>query len=366
MEQNNSYQEDKIDLLELIQIAVNGKKTIIRFVVLFGLLGLFIALFSPKEYTASTVVVPQTSEGKGGIGNLGGIAAMAGINIGGGGGSESIPPSLYPKIVQSIPFKKELLKTPIYISSIGKEVTYQEYYRNHTKSNVLDVIAGYTIGLPRKILNLFKKESKQVAVNTEKNNEDKIYRITSEEKGLFGQLGSQLVVENNVKEGVVFLSFSMPEALPSAQMAKKAQELLQKAITDFKIQKAQEEFQFINKRYKEIKEEFIKKQSTLANFIDRNQGLITHRSQTRLKRLEAEYSLLSNIYTEVAKKLEMQKVKLKEDTPVFTVIEPVSVPLDRSKPRRGFILAIWLFVGFVFGVAFVFVKNWLENLKKNN
>lgn len=366
MGQNEAYQEEKIDLLELIRVVVNGKKIILRFVVVFGLVGLIIALSSAKEYTASTIVVPQTSGGKVG-GKLGGLAAIAGLGIGGAGDSESIPPNLYPKIVKSIPFKKELLNTPIRLSNGSKTVTYREYYRSHNKPRgVLGFISEYTIGLPRKILNLFKKKNKQINTDIEQGKSDEIHRITLEEKSLFAMLSNQLVVENNAKDGFVFLSFSMPEALPAAQMAKRSQELLQKAITNFKVQKAQEEFEFISKRYKEIKSQFIKKQSVLASSVDRNQGLVTRRSQTRLKRLESEYDLLFSVYTDIAKKLETQKIKLKEDTPAFIVIEPVSVPLDRSKPRRGLILAISVLLGIVFGVAFVFVKEWLESLKSNS
>ncbi|WGU69567.1 hypothetical protein QIU19_12915 [Capnocytophaga canimorsus] len=72
-------------------------------------------------------------------GSLGGLAAMAGVNLG-KSSSEDIPPTLYPKLVKSIPFKRKLLQTPLYFETLGKSVSYQEYYWQYAKPSTLDVI----------------------------------------------------------------------------------------------------------------------------------------------------------------------------------------------------------------------------------
>lgn len=354
---NNS--EDEIDLLILFKTIWEGKKKVIRFIVIFGVIGLFIAVFSEKEYTASTTVIPQISGSKVG-GGLGGLAAMAGINLG-RGNNESIPPSLYPQIVESVPFKKELLKVPLNFSYLKKEVTYKEYYGEYRKINVLAIMKEYTIGLPGKIISLFKNKS----INVDKVVEGAIYKVSKEENMLFKQLGKQLVIENNNEDGFIEISCSMPEALPASQMTKKIQELLQKSITDFKIRKTKDEFEFIEERYNELKIDFEKKQVALASFRDRNKGLITSRSQSRIEKLQSEYNLAYSIYSELAKQLETQKIKLKENTPVFTIIKPVSVPVDKSKPKRVLIIIVWLFLGVISGIGVVFGEKMLKKLKKD-
>ncbi|MCD8410908.1 Wzz/FepE/Etk N-terminal domain-containing protein [Tenacibaculum finnmarkense] len=359
MENKNTYNtSDEIDLLDLFKTIWKGKKTILRFVIIFGLIGVFIAVFSAKEYTASTTLVPQLSKSKA-RGGLGGLAALAGINLG-GGSTESISPNLYPKITESILFKKELLNVPLKFSHLDKEVTYQEYYLKYKKTNVLSFVKEYTIGLPGKIIGLFK--SKEIAVKEV--TKDAIHRVSLEEIIFFKLLENQLVLDINGKEGYVKIAFSMPEALPAAQMTKKVQELLQEAITDFKVQKTKDEFIFIEERYKELKKDFENKQVTLASFRDRNQGLITSRSKSRLESLQSEYNLAYSIYSELAKQLETQKIKLKENTPVFTVINPVSVPVIKSKPKRAMIFIIWLFLGSIIGVLIVFLKVFYVSFKK--
>lgn len=359
---NQDIKEDEIDLIELLQTVWNGRKTVLKFVVVFFLLGLFVAIFSPKEFTANTVVAPQGQSNKSG-GNLGGLAAMAGISLGGGGGSSDVSPLLYPKVVKSVPFLRELLKVPLKFEGLDKEVTYEEYYTNHQKFNLLGAVKKYTIGLPGVILGAFKGRGKEEEVNVKVEEEIGIYKITKKEKALFGLIRGQLKVETNDEEGFVELSFSMPEAEPSAKMVQKAQLLLQGFITDFKVNKVKEELMFIEERYEEAKKDFDKKQYTLANFRDRNRGLSTSRSQTRLERLQSDYNLAFGVYSELAKKLEMQRIEVKKNTPVFTIIEPVSVPVQKSKPRRAMILVVWLFLGVVLGVGVVFGREWLKNIK---
>lgn len=356
----NNDSDEEMDLLDLLKTIYKGKKTIIRFIIVFGVFGLFTAIFSEKEYTASTTVVPQSEGTKVGS-DLGGLAAIAGINLD-KGGAGTIPPSLYPEIVQSVPFKRALLNVPLEFSHIENRVTYREYYKEHKKSNVFSFVKSYTIGLPSKMISLFKGKSNNITgVGV-----DSIYRVSFEDNKLFKQIGKQLRIENNKKDGFIKISFSMPEALPSAQMTKKLQELLQEAITNFKIQKTKDEFKFIEERYNELKKDFKKKQATLARFRDRNQGLVTSRSQSQIESLKSEYNLAYNIYSELAKQLERQKIKLKENTPIFTIIEPVSVPVTKSNPRGVLILLVFLFLGGALGIGFLFGKEWLEKLKIKN
>ncbi|MFL0104350.1 Wzz/FepE/Etk N-terminal domain-containing protein [Tenacibaculum maritimum] len=354
---SSSATESEIDLLELYKIIREGKKTVIRFIVCFGLIGLFIAIFQEKEFTASTTVVPQVSGKKVG-GNLGGLAAIAGINLG-EDTSGSIPPSLYPEIVQSVPFRKELLDVSIKFSGVNKMVTYREYYEDYRKSNIFFIIRSYTIGLPGKIFSLFKNKSSNITGV----GKDSIYRVSIEDNKLFKQLDRQLTIENNKNDGFIKIYFSMPEALPAAQMAKKVKELLQKAVTNFKVQKTKAEYKFIEERYNELKKDFEKKQAILASFRDRNRGLVTSRSQSRLESLQSEYNLAYNVYSELAKQLEQQKIKLKENTPLFTTIEPVSVPVTKSSIKGILVLVVWLFLGGCLGVGSVFGRKWINDFK---
>lgn len=355
-------QNEEIDLIELLKKVWDAKWFVLKTTLVCLLIGVFVAIFSKKQYTATTMVVPQTSSGSV-LGSLGGLAAMAGINLGGTKDGEVIVPKLYPKIAQSIPFEQEMIKTPITIEGVG-EVTYQQYYQEYAKPSVLGVIKKYTIGLPGVILSSFKGKKQQAISDENQEEGNKIYVVTEEEKDLYKQLAEQLSIDVNDKEGYINLSFTMEEPLAAAQMLQKAQEYLQNAITEIKIQKVQEQLTFIGERYEEARKDFEKKQMLLASFDDTNKGLISLRSQTSRTKLQSEYNLAYNVYSELAKQLESQKIKVKEDTPVFAVIEPVSVPIEKSAPKRGMILVVWTMVGFVIGVGMIFVKDFLKEFNQ--
>ncbi|MDG2193786.1 MAG: Wzz/FepE/Etk N-terminal domain-containing protein [Polaribacter sp.] len=356
--QHPTAHEDEIDVIALAKTLWNGRKTALKVTLVFMIIGVFVAVFSPKEYTAKTIMVPQTSESKM-SGSLGGLAAMAGINLGGSSG-EGIPPSLYPQIVQSIPFQKALIKTPLTIEGLDTQITYQEYYKNHQKFNLLTFLKKYTIGLPGVLIKAIKGEGTlpQVTGRTS------LVRIFKEEKKLFEALQVQLELDYNDKDGYVKLNFIMPTAISAAQMAQEAQRLLQIAITDFKVQKAASQLEFIAARYHEKATDFREKQTALANFQDSNRGLSTAAAQTRLQQLQANSDLAFSVLTELAKQVETQKIQVKEDTPVFTILEPVSVPVEKSAPKRPLILMVWVFLGIVLGIGFVFGKMFIADLKK--
>ncbi len=351
--------EDEIDLIELFRIVKEGRKTVFKYLIVFGIIGLFVAIFSETEYTASTTGVLQSSEGNK-LGNLGGLAAMAGINIGAVGSSSEVSPKLYPKIIESLPFKRAMLKAPVNID--GKTITFKDYYTSYYHPGVLFYVKKYTIGLPSVIISIFKGKQDNTLTQTIEN--DSIYRISKEEIDLFNRIKNQLSVNVNDKEGTLKISFSMPEALASAQMTKFAQQQLEKFVIDFKVEKLKSDYKFIEKGYHKAKRTFLQKQQRLYSFKDRNQGLVLSKSLSRVESLQAEYNLAYNIYSEFAKQLESQKIKLEEKTPVFTVLDPVSVPTEKSKPKRLLILVIWLFLGTVLGVGIVFGKNFLNNIKE--
>jgi len=357
------HADDEIDLIQLAKTLWEGRKTVIRITLIFMVLGLFIAIFSAKEYTATTTMVPQSAEGGSKLGgSLGGLAAMAGINLGSMGGGSSIPPTLYPKIISSIPFQKELMQTPLSIEGQSGQVTFADYYLEIKKPGLLGTIKKYTIGLPGLIIKAIRGERTDAMLASQSN--DQLLSITEDEKKLIRILSAQLSLEVNDKDGYVSLSARMPEAKAAAQLAKKAQELLQEAITDFKIQKAKDQLAFVEERYAEKEAVFNAVQEKLARFRDQNRNVSTAVAQTQLERLQSDFSMASSVYTELAKQLETQKIQVKEDTPVFTIIEPVSIPMDKSKPQRPMILVIWTFLGGIVGVGMVFGREFFGSIKK--
>ncbi len=355
----NKSTEEEIDLMQLVKILWNERKKIIKITICFMLLGLFVAIFSEKEYTATTTIVPQNSkENK--LAKLGGLAAIAGINIG-GMNNGTITPNLYPQIINSIPFKLELLKTKLKFEDIEEPITIQTYYEEYYTPNLLGYIKKYTLGLPGLIIKTIQGEKGDNIPST--SGKKQLIRISKKDDLFLKIIRSKLSINVNSKNNYITLSASMPEALAAAQLTKRAQDLLQNIITDIKIKQAKSELEFVEKRFIEKKKETEEAQLKVAKFKDQNKNITTATVQTELQRLQAEYSVIYDIYSELAKQLEAKKIQVTENTPVFSIIDPVTIPIEKSKPKRLIILIIWTFFGGICGIGFVFGKRFFDSIK---
>lgn len=358
MEQNIE-KEDEIDLLALLLKLWKNKRTILKYFLLFFCIGVFITIFSRKEYTASSLVLAQEANST--SGNLSGLASLAGINIG-SSSSEFILPKLYPSIAQSIPFQRKMIQTLIQVKDSEVPITYQEYYTKYQKETFIDILKKYTIGLP----SLVMSSNEEILLPTVVQDSTGIYRVSREEKDLFSLLNSQFKITTNEKENTINLSFSMEEPQAAAQMLQQAENYLQETIIEFKTRKTKRQLDFIQKQYESAEKAFKEKQIQLAAFQDMNRGLISAIPMTRQTQLQSEYNLAYNLYLELAKQLETQKIKVQEDTPAFISIEPVSIPLEKSKPNKGMIIAIWSFLGIILGITVIFGKVFLKNIRNKS
>ena len=364
-EKNNTTKEDEdaIDIIALLKEFWNARKTILKITGTFFLLGFFVAIFSKDEYTAATTFVPLAQGSSAGAGSLGSLASLAGINIGGGVNSEEISPELYPQIMSSIPFQLELLNMPLSIEGQSKPISYKEYYRNIYNPGFLSTLIKYTVGLPGVLISLLKPE--RVAVETAENTqENKIITISKEESGLIALLEGQVRLDVNAKEGFISIVVTFPEAVASAEVALRAQQLLQEYALQFKTQKSMEQLKFIEERYAERQNEFNRIKIALARFQDENMGINTALGRTKLLQLQADYDLAFSVYSELAKQLETQQLQVKKDTPLFTVLKPVTIPNEKSAPKKALILVVFLFLGFVLSLGVVLGKKYWKHFQK--
>jgi len=356
----SSSNDDEIDLLALAKTVWNGRKLIVKTVIAGGILGLIIALLSPKEYTATTTIVPQTSSTASKLGGLSSLAAMAGFNLDAAtSGGDALSPLVYPQIVASAPFQLDLMNAKFTFAEVGHPVTLYEYYADIQKPGILALATKYTIGLPGVIISAIKGDSNTKSVPGEKG------PITLSKK----QEEVRKILEENVsltldsKQGYITIQASFPEALLSAQVADQARELLQKYITSFKIEKASDKLAFIEGRYEEKKKDFEKAQQNLARYRDQNRNISSMVARTDEERLQGEYTIALNVYNELAKQLEQTKIQVKEETPTFSVVQPTVVPEKKSKPKRPMILFVSLFLGAVAGIGWIFGKQFYDELK---
>ena len=360
--QNNMpmlQEEQEIDLVALVKKMWLNKGLIIKLTAIFMVLGLLVALFSSKVYTTSCDIVPQTSKGAKG-GGMSSLAALAGINLNDGQSGAELSPLVYQNIMNSTSFRKELMQTKIDFEEAGRPVSFYEYYTGEefNKPTVLSYIMKYTIGLPGVIMSAIRGEQPEPDYSS-LGGASAIETISKDDFKAMSILESCISMTLDNKNGYLTITANMPEALAAAQLAQASVELLQKYITKFKIEKVQSNLDFVQERYNEAKGNFEDVQSRRAKFRDANHNSVKYAARVEQEKLDAEYTLAMNLYSELATQLEQAKINVKETTPILTVIRPVTVPYKKSKPQRAMILLAFTFLGFAAGAGLVLVSQTL-------
>ena len=369
MQNQNNFpvDEQEIDLVELVQRMWLNRGIILKLTALFAVVGVFVAIFSPKVYIASCDVVPQTSDGSSSS-RMSSLAALAGINLNQSMDVKALSPLVYENILNSTTFRKELMQTPIEFEKAGKAVSFYEYYtsKEYNKPSVFSYIKKYTIGLPFVILNAIRGEQELPQMKSAAEGDTQLIETMSKEEYEVSKMLAQSVsIVLTEKKGFVTITANMPEAVAAAQLAQATVTLLQKYITEFKIDKVQSNLDFVQSRYDEAKQNFEDIQYRRAKHRDSNQNVIKHSARVEQEKLDAEYTLAMTLYTELAKQLEQAKISVKETTPILTIINPVTIPYKRSKPQRATILMAFVFLGFAAGAGVVFGVPYIANITGN-
>lgn len=366
---DNAMVADEIDMKDLMVQLWRKRRFILMVTAISLLAGIFIALLSPVQYTASSVILPQTGR-QGAAGNLGSLASMVGVNIGTAVMPEgNISTGIYPQIIKSLPFVREVMETPIVVEkSGGDEITLYAYYteKEYREVNVLSVVRKYTIGLPGTVVSAFSRTDKREEVTADgaaAPDSAAIVKISRQEQAVYNEIKQSIEYDYNSKEGVIRLGYTFPEALAAAQVSGQLHRLLEKYVVNYKMEKVQENLAFVEQSYSEARRNFLQKQASLASFQDANRGLVTATSRAAESRLRSEYEIAFTIYNELARQREQVQLSLNEEKPILTVVNPVIVPLERSAPRRSMIVAVCLLLGVIAATGWVLIKPYVDDLK---
>ena len=271
-----------------------------------------------------------------------------------------LSPMMYDKLMKNIDLRKELMQTSINWKEYDEPITILDYYTNpdYAKTTVLGTVKKYTIGLPGVILKAIRGDQKKEDMVMPSNG-PKLSAYTQDELKCIKAFAQQFSIMADKKNGDVTISARMPEALAAAQVVDAVQNLLQKYVIELKLQKAEINYEYIKQRYDEAKVVFELKQEEYAKFQDANKVLSTALSKAKEEQMRSEFSVARDLFNQLTTQLVQAEMKIKEDIPILTVVEPVQVPLERSKPQRVKILFIWCFLGGVLGCGLILGSDWL-------
>lgn len=359
-EANDPEEEKEIDLLELAMKLWQQKKKIGIWCLIGAVVGLVVAFSIPREYTTEVKLAPEINGNQKAGGSLGAMAAMVGLGGAGNTGNDAVNPTLYPDVVQSVPFLVGLFDVPVKEKKGDKTIPLREYMEEDQKAAWWSVV----MGLPFKFLGLLSSKEEE---DENPNKAVDTFQLTQAENKVVQALASRISASVDTKTAVITISVMMQDPLISATVADTVVKRLQDYITDYRTNKARKDLEYAELLNKEAKDSYYKAQQKYADYLDRNNGLILHSARTTSERLQNEATLAFNLYNQTSQQVQAAKAKVQENTPVYATVTPATVPIRPTSPRKPLILVGFVFLAFVACSAWIlFGKPLYEEMKQKN
>ena len=302
------YHDDEIDLRELFTTLWRGKWIIILLTVVFALAGVFYALSKPDIYKASVLLAPVQDEGRSGGfgGQLGGLASLAGISLGGGGTNKTV-------------MAKQVLQSRVFLT---------------------DFIHRHNLRVPLMATKAWSMEREEWVIDRE---------VYDPQTGdwLQGENGksqaptdwdmvkkfkeSHLSISDDKETGMVTLNIK-------SQSPTIAKEWAEKMVHDLNEHMREQDVKEAEARIAYLEEKLI--ETNIAGMQQVFYQLIENETRT---------VMLANAQSEY----------------IFKTVDPAVVPQERSEPKRVLIAVVATILGGMLGVLVVFVLALIRSVRRN-
>nr|WP_243638282.1 Wzz/FepE/Etk N-terminal domain-containing protein [Shewanella frigidimarina] len=301
-----SVQKDEIDLRELFAVIWQGKWLIIVITAVFSICSVIFAINQPNIYKSEALLAPaDTEQVSGGLsaltGQFGGLASMAGINLGGGGVDKT---QMAIEVMKSRQFTSDFIQKHSILPDlmaaktwdmVNNTISYDDELYNVSDSKWLRIVDAPYKAEPS-MQEAYKEFSKIISINAEKDT------------------------------GMVTIAI----------------EHLSPAVAH----------QWVNWLVQDINKEM--KDRDVAEATRSTAFLKSQIEQTNVADIR---SILYKLIEEQAKTIMFAEVR---DEYVFKTIDPALVPEEKSKPKRALICVLGTMLGSMLGVIFVLIRYFVR------
>lgn len=354
MSEEQKKQEEQFDIVWLLLYLWSKRKFIMICVGVVTLIAIVKYVSTDAKYKASASILPVIDEGMASkLGDMGGMAAMAGVDLSQSSNGNIITADLYPKVASSTPFLMELMNEKVKWNEPDTVMSLYEHVVQRTPS-FGDYLLAYTIGLPGTIKSWFADEDSLVIDNS---GEEPMYVVLDKyQRGALSEMSEMIVVEEDPIYGTIELSCYAESPEQAATLASKAVELLQKIITEYKTKRARLSLNFIEERYSETMSDYEKIREQFYAYKDSHRDMISERVDIAYQKLSDEYNISYSLLKTLSSQMEQAKMTLMENTPVFSVVEPVVMPKEKDSPSAKWHLVLGVFLGGFFGIGWLLMQ----------
>lgn len=346
-----------LSLFEAFKIVYNNKFKIILICFISGILGFFLVYFQDITYTAKVTFLVEDTKSGSGLSGLASLAGQFGVDVSSAGPGGVIAND---NIINYL--KSESLSREVLLSPIEKDKSFATYYIE--------------------IQGLREKWSKNKKIGlvdfpTNKKNvtytriQDSLINVIIVDYILKKQL---LINKVDKKSGFIQILFTTKSEVFSKKFCDMLLDIAVKRYVNHKTARQQKTVDNLQFRLDSIVSVLNKKTNasaklqTVSSTIDMNPLYKTSMSVITEATMR-EKTMLSTVYAEVIKNLELAKFTLNQETPVIQIIDEQRYPLKVNKNSKLIFsilfFSVALFLSIFYTVAWYFLKPYYITLKND-
>ena len=352
---DESPREDGVTLLDILLILAREKQFIVRTVAVFLVLGLAYSILKSPEYTSQARVLREVqTEGIQGLpGGLGGLSALQGLGVNLGGGASGLTPETYPEILTSREVRLAVVRDTFYFQESDRRMTFVEYVTQ--PQGPFGQVMKYTLKLPWTLKRQFgdwigtSPRVRGDSVGTA------LYPTEDEEEAM-ERIREMLWWAVDQETGIMTISVTAGEPELAAGLTQSFLGHLRDRVQQIRTEKAKRNLEFVEQRFGEAQEQLREAEKKLAQFTDRNKQINSAQLRTERDRLQRQVTFASDLYSQLQGQKTQAEIELQKSEPVVTVVEKPVPPIERSAPRRTFVVLISFIVGSIVGLFGAFIR----------
>ncbi|WP_183560801.1 lipopolysaccharide biosynthesis protein [Mucilaginibacter sp. SP1R1] len=320
---DNKIENDEISVKEVMQ-KLGGVvryiktqwKVISVFILIGASIGLLVAFFTKPTYTAVCTFVLEDGSKAGGLGQYAGLASLAGIDIGGGGGSGIFQGD---NIIELYKSRLMIEKTLLSEVTIDKKKQllidrYIDFNKLRSKWKEKDHIDKISFNNDP---NHFERKQDSIISNIVEIFDKKVLSVGKPDKKL----------------SIIRVEVVSEDELFAREFNLKLVETVNNFYTQTKTKKSNQNVTILQRQADSVKRVLNFSIDGVASSIDAapnaNPLLLTLKAPSQKRQIDVQAS--TAIYAEIVKNLELSKISLRQELPLIQVIDAPVLPLAKEK-----------------------------------
>lgn len=344
--------EDKnheIDIVAIVKKVIKDKWSLLVFFIIFAVLGIAVALMTPRTYSTDVVVAPELSSGSMPEG-LSDIASMVGVDLNNGNKSsvDAIYPQIYPDVISSNDFIVQLFNIPVTTEGAKNSKTYFDHITKDAKKGFWDYPKTWMGNIVKKITG--KKDTTNLADASTVIDPVHLNKVQSD---IRDAIRSQVTCVVDKKTNVITITAKDFDRFVSAEVADTVQKRLRNYIIEYRTKKFKQDVAYAQSLVDTAEAKYVKTRNAYTAFAEANTDVTQESFCLKRDEMENNMQMRYNNYTQALQQLQVAQAKLREHTPVFTVIQEASVPFKPSGTPRSLTVLGYVLAGLFFDAIWV-------------